>query len=268
MSKTPGTVSKILWHFTGGPKWDNKNQTQEKGTKPLIKAYEALKGIIAEQELRQSSYREVIKHRGVNKVKKLETYEIEKVCCLADIPVQHLSYHAERYGKIAIGFHRNAVIDAKFNPVVYGLLESQLGQSISELIFWSKRDDIMSSLTNIKHALLKLSHDQKEELLDNMTDADLAINDLDLTLDVLLDVIPELLNNVKMLDGNDGLDNFYCEREWRLSGMSFEFSFDDVAMIVLPKLGRGRYYDRFLRELPENFPRHIPIVPWEDLIEH
>ena len=33
----------------------------------------------------------------------------------------HLGYHAERYGKIAIGFHRDAVIRHGFSPVFYQL---------------------------------------------------------------------------------------------------------------------------------------------------
>jgi hypothetical protein len=38
---------------------------------------------------------------------------------LADIPVAHLSYHAHRYGKAAIGFHRDAAIREGFHPVFY-----------------------------------------------------------------------------------------------------------------------------------------------------
>ena len=39
-----------------------------------------------------------------------------KTCCLADIPIIHLGYHANRYGKIAIGYHRDAVLNVGFQP--------------------------------------------------------------------------------------------------------------------------------------------------------
>jgi hypothetical protein len=61
----------------------------------------------------------------------------------------------------------------------------------------------------------------------------------------------------------------YCEREWR-STKAFSFALDDVAMIVLPRWpGGASYLDQFLdmaRKL--KLPRSIPIVPWEDLVEH
>jgi len=64
--------------------------------------------------------------------------------------------------------------------------------------------------------------------------------------------------------------SIYCEREWR-SLDNYSFSFDDIAMIVLPKkAGEGQYFSTFVeQELEElNLPRSVPVVPWEDLIEH
>ena len=52
------------------------------------------------------------------------------VCCLADIPIAHLSYHARRYGKIAFGFHREAAVTHGFNPVFYTLRTAQVLQSV------------------------------------------------------------------------------------------------------------------------------------------
>ena len=54
------------------------------------------------------------------------TLESVPVCCLAEIPVEHLSYHAKRYGKIGIGFHRDAAIRCGFNPVFYQLHTSDV----------------------------------------------------------------------------------------------------------------------------------------------
>ena len=44
---------------------------------------------------------------------------------MADIPIIHLGYHANRYGKFAIGFHRQAIIDCGFSPVLYQVEQSK-----------------------------------------------------------------------------------------------------------------------------------------------
>lgn len=132
----PGTVSKILWHFTGGPKGNGIDQCQEIHRKPLSQAFQALCSIVETKKLALGSYREVVtvqvpKRRFNRADKKWEDLGEEPerrqsapVCCMSDIPIAHLSYHAERYGKIAIGFHRKAPVQAGFNPVFYSLQES------------------------------------------------------------------------------------------------------------------------------------------------
>jgi hypothetical protein len=39
----PGTVSKILWHFTGGPTWNDKTKKQNTSPKPSKNAYRNVK---------------------------------------------------------------------------------------------------------------------------------------------------------------------------------------------------------------------------------
>jgi hypothetical protein len=130
MANVPGTVSKILWHFTGGPAWNERDDRQERKRKPPESAYDALVGILRTREVRLGRYSEVVKvrvptrtyDRKTNKFRArniLKTLRSAPVCCLADIPIAHLSYHAQRYGKFAIGFHRTSVIRHGFNPVLY-----------------------------------------------------------------------------------------------------------------------------------------------------
>jgi hypothetical protein len=45
MKSTPGTVSKILWHFTGGAAWNKKKDEPGKRKKTYVKAYEILNAI-------------------------------------------------------------------------------------------------------------------------------------------------------------------------------------------------------------------------------
>lgn len=142
---SPGTVSKILWHFTGGPIWNAKARKQGMSAKPAAKAYENLRSILRSKELRLGTYKEAVKVilpelRKYN----LETKEVEvkknvpvdiessSICCVSDIPAPHLRYHAYRYGKFAISFHRNAIIRAGFNPVFYTLQDTAIVRSIYE----------------------------------------------------------------------------------------------------------------------------------------
>jgi hypothetical protein len=62
----------------------------------------------------------------------------------------------------------------------------------------------------------------------------------------------------------------YCEREWR-STQPFRFKNQDVAMIILPKRSASRsFFDDFVKTRAKGLRIHrsIPVVPWEDLIEH
>jgi hypothetical protein len=43
----------------------------------------------------------------------------------------------------------------------------------------------------------------------------------------------------------------YTEREWR-STKPFQFGYDDIAMIVLPKFGRTNYYGKLILKQASN----------------
>ena len=142
----PGTVSKILWHFTGGPTWNAKEKKQNSRPKKPHDAYQILCKIIREKTLRIGKYKEIVKGRIIDHVffkagSEIKSYEIINemllpeeslnVCCLADIPIQHLPFHSERYGRFAIGFHRDSAIHNNFNPVFYTL---ENGNIVSEYL--------------------------------------------------------------------------------------------------------------------------------------
>jgi len=134
----PGTVSKILWHFTGGPLWDDNLSKQGTKLKPDDQAYEALKSILSSRELQVGKYKEIVKiilpikhHYNIptktfDEIKDLPiTINSRPVCCVTDIPIQHLAYPALRFGKMAIGFYREAIVRTGFNPVLYTLEEAE-----------------------------------------------------------------------------------------------------------------------------------------------
>ena len=280
MSNSPGTVSKILWHFTGGPIWNSKTNKQGKRLKPAAEGYKALKAILNSKVLKTGDYHEVVKtiipYKRIFNLKKRD-FEIKKnvratikskpVCCVADIPIQHLSYHSNRYGKIAIGFHRNSVVSSGFNPVLYTLENSILSKQIhdghSQIAnfdaSWAAMsvDDIQSDIEKILD-----EHEIDEEVDTN--DAISAIEDLESDAALMLSYYENLLAYIKTFD-NSEFESIYCEREWR-STNDFMFKAEDVAMIVLPKKGKVNYLNKFIKY--SKLPRTIPIVSWEDLIEH
>lgn len=283
---TPGTVSKILWHFTGGPNWNN--QTKKQGNKPKksATAYDNLKSILKTQNLCLGSYKEIVKvvlpeRRKYNietKTVHIEknvpvTIESSPVCCLSDIPAPNLHYHAQRYGKFAIGFHRNAITKAGFNPVFYTLEDTPIIRSIYE------------GFSSIEYPSPEFVFEAVSSISDQVSDIEDVYDNIDISSEIM--VIENEIDTIEssLTDAKQTLKNFiafvktfnrkefgtiYCEREWR-STSEYSFGIDDIAMIVLPKtIGSTKYFKNFVeRVLPKlKLPRRIPIVPWDYLVEY
>ena len=60
----------------------------------------------------------------------------------------------------------------------------------------------------------------------------------------------------------------FAEREWR-SVNPFNFQFDDVSMIVLPRNpGNGDHFKRFVKEAETiGLPKTVSVLAWDDLVE-
>jgi hypothetical protein len=294
MSNTsPGTVSKILWHFTGGPSWNNELNKQNEEPKDKKTALKILKAIIESKHLRLSGYDELVKIIvpellvfNIETGKRVKQYNVKKdivsspVVCLADIPIQHLEYHAKRYGKFAIGFHRQSAIDNGFNPVFYTLENSTVINSIyqgfssveSAETKYAKNylEDIESSIEEgVNDAQSEIDEIVEDGNVSIEIDASSDIDNLNNELDEFDDIFDEARKSVKdfvALVKTFDLEEFntiYCEREWRAL-KQFNFTEDDIAMIIIPR--EEGCYDDFVQSNP--FAKYIPVVAWEDLIEH
>jgi hypothetical protein len=264
----PGTVSKILWHFTGGPFWKEGENRQDRRLKPSASAFDALVQILTSREIRLGSYREVVNvhvprllyHRKARRWRPRNvqvTIQSAPVCCLADIPISHLSYHAARYGKFAIGFHRVAVTKHGFNPVIYTLNNSSVMRVIH---------DGLENLQTLDLEYLQTvpDEDASPEVRPYIEDeADVIKAGIATAQDSFM----HLLAFVKTF-GHHEFQTIYSEREWR-SVRAYHFAYTDIAMIVLPKRGSARYFDRFISKARKELalPLSIPIVAWEDLVE-
>lgn len=286
MEQPPGTVSKILWHFTGGPRWNSAKNRQESRPKPAADAYEALVSILRSKQLRLGQYREVVRVRvpqprryPANKQEPekfvYEAIRSSPVCCLADIPIAHLSYQAKRYGKIAIGFHRESAVKHGFNPVLYALHDAKVLRSVYECfeqLRYRAVDSLREAEWNIEREVEDLTCKQGHHV-----DFDSGLLDISSEMGDIGDVVTEartslreFLAFVKTFNQRE-FSTIYCEREWRCT-RQFPFGLNDIAMIVLPlkTINEISYFNQFVTEGARrlNVGRSIPVVPWEDLIEH
>jgi hypothetical protein len=285
--QTPGTVSRILWHFTGGPLWNAEERRQNRAPKPAAQAYQNLRSILKGRELQLGSYREVVRVRTTRRKydKAKRRFEVERnvqrelvsapVCCLADVPIIHLSYLAERYGKFVVGFHRDAVVRGGFNPVFYAL-EDAAAVNATYRGF--------NHLRNITTEVVRLGGESakdaigdylRENLLDDAPEEDgfeilfSAADDLDHFAEKTRESFEKFLALVKTF-APDEFGTIYCEREWRAL-TAFRFESKDVAMVVVPRaVGKKPYFGPFTSSLSRSslLPRSVPVVPWEDLVEH
>lgn len=261
---SPGTVSKILWHFTGGPKWDD--QKKERVEKPAAEAFKALCSIVKDRELRLGEYTEIVRTE-------YEEIASRPVCCLADIPIVHLGYHGNNYGNFAIGFHRSAAIRNGFNPVFYSPVSAEAAGSICHPLYslqvvnpgdiTNKARDIAALVRGIVGQI-----SETDVLRELKTIEDEAVK-LATFVNEARESLFQFVAHVRTFE-EDQFGTVYCEREWRAL-RSFNFSYQDVAMIVLPRVvGEDRYFEDFITKvvLQIDLPRSVPIVPWEDLVEH
>lgn len=281
MAFRPGTVSKILWHFTGGPLWDDAINKQRKELKPAIKGYEALKSILKTKELRVGRYHEIVKvivpekRQFDFKTRKLNilknhpvTVKSKPVCCVADIPLQHIDYHSSRYGKIAIGFHRDSIVKSGFNPVMYTLENAELINIIYQGYSAIDNADPLNARTEIDSIQEEIDKIIESNNLDDSVDTFMVTSELE-WINSAHEIINESFQNflayIKTFDTTE-FDSIYCEREWR-NTKNYSFTAEDIAIIVLPKEQDGeRFYERFLNEV--KLPKTVTIACWEDLIEH
>lgn len=274
----PGTVSKILWHFTGGPMWNSKKNEQEKKLKNPADAFDKLKMILKSRTLKVGRFKEVVKitlptfrKYSLEEKKIIElknhkiTMESSPVCCLADIPAVHLGYHAKRYGQFAIGFHRDSVVKHGFNPVLYTLSTTEVIRHIYEGLSSIESIDA-SEITSAAESISV--DDYGEDIEIDTSDVEAAAEDLQNYAYEAQQSIHNFIAFIKTFE-RDQFNSIYCEREWR-SVTDFNFSPEDIAMIIVPnQIGKIKYFEQIISEVKKlKISRGTPIVPWEDLVEH
>lgn len=197
--------------------------------------------------------------RGIN-----DSWETSRVACLADIPLQHLNYHASSYGRVAIGFKRQAAISEGFVPVLY------CSDNSTTMLNWLQIKRGISLISSVYENLESF----RDKLQTSENNSDIYNDLIRIQIDILkplADYLPESVSDFEKIfknyshKGNHpaNIDRILNEREWRCLH-DFEFSYEDIAMIIVPQ--ENGVYERLLafRETIK-LPHSIPIVPWETL---
>jgi len=218
--------SEILWHFVG-----RRERNQQEA------CYDKLLGILKDG-LKIGSEPSEFRYKD-SESGELATRWGYPVCCLADIPLKDLVIHAERYGTVAIGFHKERAIDNNFNPVLYVNTYSYLfGRFIKHV-------------KELEEYLEKTDRDKSEKFQEMLytlgalaKSGDLKANPID---DHKLDEFQ--------------LNNFYYEREWR-SVYAWNFKPDDVAAIIV---NDDQMAENLINEIEKGgfrIRRSAPIMPF------
>lgn len=177
------------------------------------------------------------------------------------------------YGKFAIGFHRSAAIHNGFNPIFYSPEYGEAVRSICYPLYALKgidSGDITRIAREIDVAVRPFANQiDSIDILSTLQTIEDEAETIDIFVKDAFDSLLKLVAYVKTFQ-EDEFGTLYCEREWR-SLKNFNFSYDDLAMIVLPRCdGKRQYFEEFVTKVVPRIklPRRIPIVPWEDLVEH
>lgn len=200
------------------------------------------------------------------------------VCCVADIPLALLDGHSNRYGKFAIGFRRDALIEAGFNPVFYTLEDRTIIRSFNSSIValyelamqlnvvQGEAEDAAAQAGVLADST---SNDDVVDLASEIQDlADTAsadVTDVQHTMRARLDELMKFMAFIKTF-GEEEFKTIFHEREWR-STSTYRFDYDQLALVIASKeAGDHNYFSDLCKTMRQTLPRSVPIVPWEDVL--
>ncbi len=298
----PGTTSKILWHFTGGPpEIDGKRIKDRK--KPDDKAFSILRDILGSGFLKASKETVRFKTDEDPEPKPVLSFYC---CCVAEIPIQHLRYHADWYGKSALGFRReNLKGTYRFRPVQYAFDHDDWAipnadslRGFIEYAFGAQKEIIYAISKTLELSESSMPKEERQRLIEFMK---LIKPPFELLLRLLLAPKAQLRFTKSFHEQDFG--TIYCEREWRKiykgdtseptsiacvvnedgvhmvevdkvdkvfmeEDEGLKFKPEDVSFIVCP----GNYVNELALRIQDedDFKKYfgIPVVAFEDLLEH
>jgi len=217
-------VSKELTHFVG------RHQHEEERFELLVNIIKSGWILHKPMNANEKTNRNLVKMEGI-----LEP----EVVCFADIPINDLSLHMEKYSNFGIAFKKDFLVKHGANPVFY---VTQNGNVNRNRLPKSKKEWFQENIKNYFTLKEKLQHLPCDDEL-------AEVKNLFSKLDPFL--VHDIFAYIKAFDASKSdadEDNYYLEREWRIVG-DLPFSVDDITRILIPEK-----YGKPLRErLPEYY---------------
>src|SRR5699024_598760 len=205
-------VSKELTHFVG------RNKPEHQRFQLLIDIIRS--GWILPRDHFYDQTKNVQLHKEENQLEKIIS---PQMICFADIPINDLSLHMEKYSNFGIAFKKDFLVEYGANPVLYITQNGKMNKYGATREEWF-RDHLK------KYALLK-DKIQTNEMLDH----EKGIKQLFLEVDRFL--VRDLFAYLKPFDASKhdaDEDNYYLEREWRIIG-NLQFSQENITRILIPE---------------------------------
>lgn len=233
-------ISNIVTHFVG------------RGVEDKEKNYETFKTILKEGFI--SHYPHKRGYSGNLHVNTDASYDLRnmfnaEVTCFADIPMNDLKIHMNKYSEFGIGFKKEFLIENGANPVFYVNEKSMIPINYNfdndgKLVI-TKIDRKTYFETNIKSLFTHL-----QKLDDFYNNAPEVIGrsresiDLQKVTHFLDFYIFSFIKSWELKDDENDDENYYYEREWRIVG-NIEFNLCDVERIIIPKDYSKRFREDF-----------------------
>jgi hypothetical protein len=186
-----------------------------------------------------------------------------EIVCFCDIPMAHLAIHRAKYGSFGLAFTKLFLLKQGAAPVMYvprsGLFAMTLREHHvpDETLNYEeakagRRDLLFDELFEMHNCLGLPRYKQLETQLFSSTDhdhIDKVVKELRTMLLYQTAVEANIFGHLKFYDPTlpeDHPDNYYMEREWRVSG-HVRFNVGDIAHVLVP----GAFLKQMASEFPE-----------------
>ena len=230
-------ISNELHHFVGGRvmrSTKNPIEKQEECYRLLVQV------IKSGQLLANTTQHDLTVKVRINPDKKLydnEKFDCDAVC-FCDIPASDLFIHTKKYGEFGLSFTKNFLIEQGVRPVYY--VPKAFKVPIEKVNHWQECDE--KRFKNLPGGgyfekrtayLLKLLGYLKH----NPTCLPDELGSLDKITRCENFIITHFYGHLKVFDpalGDEHVNNFYFEREWRVVGKVY-FTLEDIKTIFIPE---------------------------------
>ncbi|RDW21314.1 hypothetical protein CWR48_02560 [Oceanobacillus arenosus] len=174
----------------------------------------------------------------------LEDIVTPGITCFADIPINDLSLHMEKYSNFGLALKKDFLVEKGANPVYYiatnGIVQEANGCLTGQN---KRREDYFK--TNVKRYFSLMN--QVRDLIDKGEQESMQTLDELQWLDSF--ITKHIFAYLKPFDASKidaDKENYYLEREWRIIG-DVQFTLDDITRILIPE----EYGKQLRKALPD-----------------